>query len=396
MHTNRRSILKMLSAAAAGLVVGPAAVHSQSTGSAGLPPPTVYEGTSLNCWEIALGDALFNGNNEAPVSLDDIKTIHYLSSPKLSYSELLANVQRRVIQAHNITFYRIIKDTALDYVHTCGYKFMLPYTPQPDPAAEFNGQTIEGGIFVWDGSKSKKDYGIAFQWDINAWINSGDINVWTGTGWERVGSIDLASGAEKWHEVRMRVDFPRKQATLTIDGKSYQTRFTATEKLGWGPETAARFQAEIVSVDPLGGGLSTLHRAFFRDWYWVWDPPKVRLPIILNQPTSTPTSTPTATATPTPTVTPIPTPKSCGAASVTAPQPNQTVNRPFGVCWVPSNCEMVLQAYQDGRQQPVYENKRAKSCTQLGVNDIQPGLTELKIWVPGASSPADSIWVTIL
>jgi hypothetical protein len=394
--TSRRDILKMLPTAAAGLVMGAAAVNVQSAGTAAVPASMEFGGESLNSWEITLGDALYNRAGEAPVSQDDIETVHHLLPPGHSYTELLANVNRRVIMAHNITFYRIIKDTAFDFVHTCGFKFMLPYSPQQDTAAEYNGQTIEGGIFIWDGSKTKLDYGIAFQWVVNPWDKSGDINVWNGTDWPRVDNIDLATGTPFiWHEVRMVVNCPQKRTSLSIDGKSYPSQYTATKKTGFGPEVAARLQAEIVSIYPEPAGLKTLHKAHFKDWYWIWGP-VAQLPAVLNPATVTLTPTATATPTPTPTATPVPTPRSCSEAFFTNPTSNQTVSRPFDVCWAPSKCAMVLQAYQNGSPQPIYENKRAVPCTRLGVGDIQPGLTELKIWVPGASTPTASIWITVL
>ena len=369
--------------------------------------PKEFSDFSLNCWEIALGDACSAGPGEPPVSLADIETVHHLSSPERSYSELFANVDRRRIVAHNITFYRVICDAAFQYIHTCGYKFRLPYTPEADANAEFNGQTIEGGIFVWDGGNTRLDYGMAFQWIVNPWLTTaGDLNVWTGSGWQKVDEVLPLD--QEWHEVNMTVDYPNHAVTLLVDNNKCESLFTATTKSGWGPETAARLQVEAISKYPEPEGINAIHKVEVKDWHWTWEPASTKafLPLIAKaEPptltptptaTSTPTVTPTATATPSPTPTP---PVSCGDAFFTDPEPNETVCSPFDVCWVPSTCRMELQAYQNGLL--VFEEKNARSCMRLSIGDgninggIKAGYTELKMWVPGAYNPQPPIWITI-
>jgi len=66
-----------------------------------------YQGTNFTGWDIVVGDGIYAAPGEPPVSLNDIQTIHYST-----YSELRANVQRRRIMAHNITFKRIIDEFA--------------------------------------------------------------------------------------------------------------------------------------------------------------------------------------------------------------------------------------------------------------------------------------------
>ena len=163
MSTSRRDILRMFPAAAAGLLAGRNALSRQSFAAASRSVGREYGGSVLCHWELALGDALYNPPVEPPVSLCDIELVHHISCPEQTCSELLANVNRRVIMAHAIAFYRIIDETALSFVHSCGYKFRLPYLPQADVTSEENGQTVEGGIFVWDGGQTRLDYGMAFQ-----------------------------------------------------------------------------------------------------------------------------------------------------------------------------------------------------------------------------------------
>lgn len=376
MPIRRRGFLKMLLSVIAGSVAGKTLINGQPLAATPLSARREYGGASLNGWEIALGDALYNRPGEPSVTLDDIETVHHLSS-----TELLANVNRRVIMAHNITFYRIIDNTALSYVHTCGYKFRLPYIPQPEEDSQDNGQTIEGGIFVWDGGKTQLDYGMAFQWIVNPFpdSNTGHVNAWTNDGWVHVGDLPLDSGALVWHDVQMVVNYPSRATALFIDGQPYQSYLAAVPKIGWGTETAARLQAEIVSIYPEPSGIRATHKAEFKDWYWFWEY-RVYMPLVAKPP-----------PTPTPTPTPQPTPISCNLAYFTHPVANQTVSRPFDICWVPDTCGMVLQAYQNGSL--IYENKQAASCTRI---DIPLGLTELKIWVPGAYAPAHAIWVTVI
>ncbi len=275
---NRRDLLKLLTAGVAGGVIGSrkaTAVPATAT----LSPDTTrqYQGTDLSGWEVALGDSLYNCPGEPEITLADIKTIHYGT-----YSELRANIVPRKIRAHNITFKRFIDDTAFNYIHTCGYKFRLPYLPQKDTNSALNGQTIEGGIFVWDGVTEKIDKGIAFQWVINPWA-SGTINTWNGTGWDAVGSMSLDT---TWHEVTMVVDYQRELTALKIDGNPISTIFSRTAKVGWDANIAARLQAEIISVDIEGNcNIQALHKAEFKDWYWYWESARscqTYLPMVTN------------------------------------------------------------------------------------------------------------------
>lgn len=186
--------------------------------------------------------------------------------------------------AHNITFTRIIDDNAFEYVHTCGFKFRLPYLPSTSNA-DWNAQTLEGGIFVWDGSRTRLDYGVGFQWILNPWMDIfGEIRAWTemnGGQWEGVGYLTPDT---QWHEIRIMVDFWRGTTSVKIDGRSYPSCLTGTAKPEtWGTETAARLQAEIISLYPEPSGIRVMHKAEFKDWIWVWEPQnacRVFLPFI--------------------------------------------------------------------------------------------------------------------
>ncbi|PDW00326.1 hypothetical protein A9Q02_10025 [Candidatus Chloroploca asiatica] len=196
-----------------------------------------------------------------------------------AHSELRANLQRRIILVHNITFKQMINNEAMHFIHTCIFKFRLPYLPTTDVNADLNAQTFEGGIFVWDGSQTRLDYGMAFQWGLNPWIEGehvgafGVMSSWTTTHdddgtWRAVGHLTPDT---EWHEVKMVVNYPGQTTALWVDNKHYGTQFTSIPKPDtWGTEIAARFQVEIISIYPEPTGLRAMHQAQVKDWSWTW------------------------------------------------------------------------------------------------------------------------------
>jgi hypothetical protein len=220
-------------------------------------------GPNLSNWECVVGDGTYTAPDEAPVNMDDIDTIN-----RTNYSILEANIKNRRIQAHNITFNRIFDDLALTYIHEAGYSFKLPYIPSTSNT-DLNGQTIEGGLFVWDGAITKLDYGLAFQWTINPWDPAfKDIRIWNGTSWENIGILEPDT---IYHSVRFNLDILKKTAGLTLDGNKFQENvFSETPKTGWGSEITARLQAEIISIYPPESGFTPSHKGYFKDWDWLW------------------------------------------------------------------------------------------------------------------------------
>lgn len=231
------------------------------------PGPRQYQGSDLSGWTTVVGDGLYFAPGEAPVTQADIATINYGA-----YSELRANILRRRIMAHNITFRRVTDSTAFDFVHSFEFEFMLPYVPSMSNT-DLNGQTLEGGLFIWDGSATRLDYGLGFQWGLNPWDALGELRCWTDIGggqWQAVGQFapDLS-----WHTLKLVCDFQRQTTALLIDGKHYPCRFTGTPKAAeWGSEIAAGIQVEIISLYPGEQGDGTLHTAHFRNWSWHWQP----------------------------------------------------------------------------------------------------------------------------
>ena len=77
---------------------------------------------------------------------------------------------------------------------------------------------------------------------------------------------------------------------------------------------------------------------------------------------------------------------------IASPVHNQTVESPITVCWRPECGEMVVQFYRD--YDLIAEKKDARSGDQFEISG--EGEVEVKIWVPGASEPADSLWVHVI
>lgn len=245
-----------------------------------------YSGANLEGWEVVLGDGIWAPAGELPVSLSDIATAH-----DISQSELRANIQQRRIMAHNITLNRVWSSNGndvFDYVHECGYKFRMPYVPS-QINLDLNAQTLEGGIFLWDGINTRLAYGMGFQWILNPWgvtgSQFGDIRAWTDTNdgqWVNVGHINPDT---EWHEVNMTLNFREKTTSLMIDGQPYTSYFAGTTKFdNWARANAALFQAEIISIWPGDSDIHSLHKAQFSNWFWNWQSynHNLFLPLIIN------------------------------------------------------------------------------------------------------------------
>ncbi len=264
---NRRDFLKVGGAVLAG---GLASMKFNPVQAKQPEIASLFQGANLKGWIVRNGDGEYAAPGEPPVDRDDIRTVH-----QAGYSEVQANIEQRVIKAHNITFKRITDPAAFNYYHVCSVSFRLPYLPQQDTSSTLNGQTMECGIFIWDGPGKRKDFGMAFQWLINPWGDEedpqGTIRVWNGAGWIHVGQKTVDT---KWHTAKMAVDFTRKTTQLIIDNKYYPSQYSTTTKPSWWGRTVdARFQVEAVSIDPREANImKALHKVQYRNWKWLWYP----------------------------------------------------------------------------------------------------------------------------
>jgi len=261
---SRRDFLKLIPSALLAGFLSSRNIASVKASSA--KPVINLSGRDFEGWTVELGDGLyFRPEEELPVDITDIETGHLGK-----YSELRANIKRRIIMAHNVTYKRITDENVMHLSHKCAYQFRLPYLPRPVVTDEWNAQTLEGGFFVWDGANTRLDYGTAFQWDLNPWGDFGVVRIWTADGgagqWVTAGQLTPDTN---WHRVKMVVDVSAETATLEIDDTHYSADLSKTSKPdSWGTEVAARLQAEIISIYPESSGIRATHKSQFRNWKW--------------------------------------------------------------------------------------------------------------------------------
>lgn len=223
-------------------------------------------GANLSNWITVVGDGNYNPPGVAPVNALDISCDN---TPDSSFVK--SNILKRQIMAHNITYYKDVDVAALTCVHHAKYTFQLPYVVSTGNT-DYNGQTVEGGLFVWDGPDTQLDYGLAFQWVINPWDpNFKSLRFWNGTSWDY---LDVLEPDTNTHVVEFVLDIINQTATLSIDGTTYtQNVFSSTTKVGWGSSVDARLQAEVISIFPGPSGPYLEQKVLFKDWEWEWISP---------------------------------------------------------------------------------------------------------------------------
>ncbi|WP_010136550.1 hypothetical protein [Ochrovirga pacifica] len=221
-----------------------------------------YDGLDFTGWDVVVGDANYVMNNEAPITINDIETEH-----QDSLSVLSANVSNRYIMTHNITYKKIVSDSLVLMKHKASYKFKIPYTVSTQNTTN-NGQTVEGGLFVWDGSDTQLDYGLAFQWIVNPWVPEfGEVHYWDGAYWQYLTTLPVDT---LYHSIVFELNFRSYQAFITIDGVLYtQNVISTTPKQGWGNTVDGRLQAEVISIYPSEYAESIpVQEVYFKDWEW--------------------------------------------------------------------------------------------------------------------------------
>lgn len=244
--------------------------------------PICIVGDNLAAWTqtVPSGDSTddnVSDDPQEPVSASDLKSDHSNGS----FSELRANVRRRKIRAHNTNYFSTTQPEALNRIHEYSFSFRLPFLP-PDGTQKSNyalnghGETIEGGLFVFDGPGTKRDFGAAFQWNINReGENFGRVAFWevdaAGNGsWQYdKRKTSILTVDTKWHTVQFRINIPTKTTEMFIDGVAFPCAFANAQIKGgdFANETRIqlRLQAEIVSKGPK---VNPMHVAQFKDWRW--------------------------------------------------------------------------------------------------------------------------------
>ncbi len=222
-------------------------------------------GADLAGWRTVLGDGVWTGPGQASPTIDDLRTTHLGT-----HSALEANVHERGVMAHNITFSRFPLEDDLGRRHRATVEFRIPKVPT-EADWTYNSQTLEIGMFIWDGPNTRLDYGLAIQWVLNPWTDEfGQIRAWSmtadGPTWV---AVDYLEPDTEWH-VFDCLYRPGQRAAVRLDNKnSVEVEETVTPKdPDWGTTTDARFQVEIVSVWPGANPSVPVHTAEFRNWKW--------------------------------------------------------------------------------------------------------------------------------
>lgn len=223
-----------------------------------------FSGVNMAGWKVSLGDGNYAAPGQDPVSMQDIETLHNEGA-----SEVRANIRMRDIMAHNITYRRERDDRALEYTHLFSCEFRLPYLPSVANTEE-NAQTLEAGLFVWDGLLSRLDCGMAFQWGLNPYERFGEVRSSiegvSAAAWEPVGYLEPDT---EWHTFTMMVNYPTQTTLLQIDDVTYTSYFVSYPKR-WPAAVSAGIQVEAISIYPRGVVHGALHRVEYRNWLWQW------------------------------------------------------------------------------------------------------------------------------
>lgn len=226
-------------------------------------------GTDMTGWRTVLGDGVWTGPGQASPTIADLRTTHLGT-----HSMLEANIHERGVMAHNIAFNRFTIDDGMTVQHRASTDFRIPVVPS-DADWTYNSQTLEIGMFVWDGPNTRADYGLAIQWVLNPWIEEfGQIRAWTmtddGPAWA---AVDYLEPDTEWHTFDC-IYRPNEKARVRLDDKNrVSVDQTMTSKdPDWGTTIDARFQVEIVSVWPGNNPSVPSHSAEFRNWKWMISP----------------------------------------------------------------------------------------------------------------------------
>ena len=128
-------------------------------------------------------------------------------------------------------------------------------------------------MFIWDGRGTRKDLGVGFQWLLNPWLDDqGELRLshrGQGGKWKTAGYLEPDTA---WHRMEFLVDPSTNLGLVTVDGTVMASHWVSEDKEGWGTETAARLQAEIISVWPGSSPTAPSHEVEFRNWTWEWTP----------------------------------------------------------------------------------------------------------------------------
>ncbi|MFI7599046.1 hypothetical protein, partial [Actinoplanes sp. NPDC049681] len=261
---NRKGQRRFASLLGTAVAAGVAATVGLGSPAMASPAETVGSGADLSGWVTTIGGGTFAAAGQAAVTSADVA-----ADNRRDYTSLRANVGHRGVMADALAYKRMSGATMMNVIHRAGYSFQLPSVPSMAGGAR-NAQTVEGGLFVWDGAKSKADHGTAFQWVLNPWVsNFGQLRVWSdanGGSWVPAGYLKPDTA---WHTVTFQVDPVAQKVQVTVDGVALSAPYTRLPKAGWGTDVSARLQVEAISLWPGSAATSAPeHEVLVKDWNW--------------------------------------------------------------------------------------------------------------------------------
>ncbi|MFI7602149.1 hypothetical protein [Actinoplanes sp. NPDC049681] len=262
--TGSRRLLSLVGSAVAAGVAATVGLASPAMASTAV---TIGSGADLSGWQTILGGSTFAATGQEPVTGTDVS-----ADDRRSYTSLQSNVGRRGVMADALSYTRSTGASMMNAIHKAGYSFQLPSVPSTAGGA-LNAQTVEGGMFVWDGANTRLDNGAAFQWVLNPWLpNFGQIRVWSDTN----GGTWIPAGYLKpdtaWHSVTFQVNPMQQQVEVTLDGSVVAAPYTKLPKASWGSDVSARLQVEAISLWPGSAATSApAHEVLVKDWSWTAD-----------------------------------------------------------------------------------------------------------------------------
>ncbi len=221
-----------------------------------------YSGRNLQNWSVALGDSLFVSGGAQPVSANDIDTRHYYD-----YSSVEANINRRGVMAHNLTFKQITDAKAVHVTHRAVFIFNLPAKPSRQNK-NYSVHAVECGLFIRDGSTTKKQFGVLFRWIVNPWREDlGRIYVWDGAEWrpETVLQPDSLQ-----HTVTFILDRMDKTGSIQIDDHKIAGACSETTLPGSGTGITSRLQFGVLNPFPPESDVHPAASVYFKNWKWEW------------------------------------------------------------------------------------------------------------------------------
>ncbi len=216
----------------------------------------------MQYWQTTLGDSLVGDYNTGPVRYSDIYTRHLNDR-----SIVQVNINNRNIKAHNLNYYAKTDVKAMNITHNAAFVFSLNDTPSSSNS-EKNGQAIQAGLFIWDGSSSKTEYAVAFRWVVDPWsINYGQLYTWTGNNWQFRASITPDTTD---HNVEIEMDRIDGIGILHFDDQTFTNAFSTMVPEDQPSGVTARLEFSAINATASQLETNPSFSVNFKNWKWEW------------------------------------------------------------------------------------------------------------------------------